>query len=63
VTGSSAPGSFAILLPEGEHGIEFTGFPENYLLKSAVYGTEDLLRNPLRVTENSAEIVLRFESK
>jgi hypothetical protein len=55
-------GTFRITLPEGEHPLgEPIGLPPGYTLKSATYGTVDLLRNPLKVTKtDTAQLLLTF---
>jgi hypothetical protein len=61
VSGSNTPESYDLLLPEGEHRIEFGVSPVEYGLKSAMQGSVDLFRNPLRVGNAPTEILLTFE--
>ena len=56
------PGEFGILVPEGERRVSLTStLPAGYLVKSLTYGSQDLLRNPLKMTSaDSSELLLTF---
>lgn len=53
-------GTFTVTVTEGEHRLGApTNLPAGYVLKSATYGTADLMRNPLKVSKSdTAELLL-----
>jgi hypothetical protein len=52
-------GMFRLMLSEGERPLgELIGLPHGYTLKSATYGTTDLLRNPLKVSRTDTAVLL-----
>jgi hypothetical protein len=56
-------GSFGLILPFGEHRVTIGGFPPEYELMSATYGSTDLLKGPLRILDTGGEILLTFKPK
>ena len=57
-------GTFRLTLPEGERTLgELTGVPAGYTLKTAAYGTTDLLRESLRIARtDTGELVLTLSA-
>jgi hypothetical protein len=57
-------GAFRLTLPEGERPLgEINGLPPGYTLKSAMYGTTDLLRDPLKIAKtDTGELVFTFSA-
>jgi len=51
-------GTFAGIIPEGDHRFLATGFPGRYKVVSITYGARDLLREPLRVAGEDATEIL-----
>ena len=65
-TASTSPdGTFRIVLPEGETRLAFDSslVPPGFVLKSATYGSLDILTNPIKVAaSDSAELTLTFDT-
>jgi hypothetical protein len=61
----AADGKFTLTLPEGENRIVFDAnlIPPGLALKSATYGSLDILANPIKVAAtDTAELTLTFDS-
>jgi TonB family protein len=55
-----ADGSFSVLMPQGEHRIALGSIP-GYATRSIVFGSTDLLREPLRLTAtDTAQLEVTF---
>ncbi len=62
---TSPDGRFTIVLPEGENRLVFDAnlVPPGFVLKSATYGSLDILANPIKVAvTDTAELTLTFDS-
>jgi hypothetical protein len=62
---TSPDGTFRIVLPEGENRLAFDAnlVPPGFTLKSATYGSLDILANPIKVAvTDTAELTLTFDS-
>lgn len=58
-------GKFTLTLPEGENRLVFEPalVPPGFVLKSATYGSLDILANPIKVAAtDTAELILTFDS-
>jgi hypothetical protein len=59
---TDSDGTFVLVVPEGEHKFEISGYAPPYRIRSIQYGNTDLLKKPLKVHGKShSEILVTFD--